>query len=66
MEWGGSFPCLAIHEIEQVEHDTRVAAIPPLMVLEPDHDAVVGLEVVGDGVGGLDGGLAHRLVAGGY
>jgi hypothetical protein len=42
-----------------------VAAIPPLVVIESDDDAVVGLEVVGDVIGGLPGAVAEGFVTGG-
>jgi hypothetical protein len=52
-------------KIEQIEHDAHVTAVPPLMILEANHNAVVRLKVVGDVVGGLNGALSHLFVAGG-
>ena len=43
-----------------------MATVPPLVVLETDHDAVVWLEVVGDVVGGLLGTLFQFFIAGGF
>lgn len=54
------------HKIEQIKNHAGVATVPPLVVLETDHDAVVWLEVVGDVVGGLLGTLFQFFIAGGF
>ena len=55
---------IGVGEVEQVEDRAGVAAIPPLVVIESDDNAVVWLEVVGDVIRGLPGAVPEDFVTG--